>query len=166
VEGRSLSKGSRVRTTGSSRYFASPPFLKSISIPFRGATIYHSIYKSTPHHIETVKNYWLKCTIKQKGRTISDPAFLRLNCSGVFLLHKYSPESCQSSPAKSQKQIAHSSKKQKIIYPKRLFSFMIRPMLPSTLYFPDMKAVWPFISPLDIASHTSAGDFMTTSGLA
>ena len=31
--------------------------------------------------------------------------------------------------------------KKAAFYPKRLFNFIIRPMLPSTLYFPDIKAV-------------------------
>ena len=36
---------------------------------------------------------------------------------------------------------------------------------PSTLYFPAMNAVWPFNSPFETASQTSAGDFTITSGL-
>jgi hypothetical protein len=48
--------------------------------------------------------------------------------------------------------------------PNRLLIFMSNDIFPCTLNFPDMKALWPLISFLAMASHTCAGDFLIRSG--
>lgn len=54
------------------------------------------------HHIETVKDYDLKCINNKKGRTISDPAFLRIRSLSVLLLIKFSSDSSHSSQSKAE----------------------------------------------------------------